>query len=306
MRPSCSFALLLAFAIVGAGAEEPQLSYVDSSMRVVSWRPRVFLYENFLNDTECDHLIAQAKQSNMWKEKDAFNSVYFTEQQTFRDPLLWNIELKMAVITASPPHGGEETMCIHRILPSKEEFNLDEIHHDKVSKEFSSVTILTYLSDVDEGGETIWPCTGKTDKGESVSSSCKTAFDGGARWFNGEKTVVKGVNGQQKKPTPMHADLNAIRDSTHAACGARADGFKDMTHVQPKRGSAAVFFHNDGNGQGDAMAWHTGCRVRKGTKWTMQKFKELPQDWRGHYYDQDKQAKELKELQAKQGGKQEL
>ena len=46
-----------------------------------------------------------------------------------------------------------EPMCIHRIeRASLHEGSVlvDEIHHDKVNKEYSSVTILAYLDDVEE------------------------------------------------------------------------------------------------------------------------------------------------------------
>lgn len=29
----------------------------------VSWKPRAFIFKNFLNDTECDHIIAKASLS---------------------------------------------------------------------------------------------------------------------------------------------------------------------------------------------------------------------------------------------------
>ena len=31
---------------------------------------------------------------------------------------------------------------------------------------------------------------------------------------------------------------------------------------------------------GDPISWHTGCKVYKGVKWTMQKFAEVPMPFR--------------------------
>ena len=41
-----------------------------------------------------------------------------------------------------------------------------------------------------------------------------------------------------------------------------------------------MFWHDLVNGTGDPFAWHTGCGVRHGTKWTLQKFKETPRVFR--------------------------
>ena len=53
-------------------------------------------------------------------------------------------------------------------------------------------------------------------------------------------------------------------------------------HVRPQRGAACVFWTMDETGV-DAASWHNGARVRHraGGKWIVQKFKELPREWRG-------------------------
>ena len=37
-----------------------------------------------------------------------------------------------------------------------------------------------------------------------------------------------------------------------------------------------VFYHDLSTGEGDPLAWHAGCAVAEGVKWTLQKFKETP------------------------------
>lgn len=270
----------------------------------LSWRPRIFQYDNFLSDSECEYLKSQATKSDQFDDAASFNSVYFGFTETFQDKKLWDIEERMAVVTGSPPHRGEETMNIHRILKSDAEDGIDEIHHDKVSKEYSSVTVLTYLSEVEKGGETIWPCPA-TVGGTPLASSCEKAFNVGARWFNGEKTVIKGKMGHQTIKTAAHDDLTRIRDSTSRVCKGESDDGEGFVIVGPKKGSAVVFFHDHTNAEPDPLAWHTGCRVRSGIKWTMQKFKEMPQGWRQPIEDREKKQKLLDELIAKQK-KQEL
>ena len=179
---------------------------------------------------------------------------------------------------------------MHRILPSKQPHNTDEVHHDKVNKEWSSVTVIAYLNDVEEGGETIWPCAGAVGE-RRAAQHCTKAFDAGTRWFDGQQTVVRGVMGQQRAHTAAHASLTELLALTHDGCVDNAAWNASNTTTRPPRsgfvkarahkGDAVVFWHNTLNGTPDALAWHTGCRVRQGVKWTLQKFKELPLEYRG-------------------------
>ena len=43
-----------------------------------------------------------------------------------------------------------------------------------------------------------------------------------------------------------------------------------------KKGDAIVFFHDDMDLTADHQAWHAGCLPKIDEKWTLQKFKELP------------------------------
>ena len=62
--------------------------------------------------------------------------------------------------------------------------------------------MLVFLEDTEKGGETIWPCPGKDSKGKPIKGQCQTAFDGGARWFNGKKAVVNGERDQAAPRLP--------------------------------------------------------------------------------------------------------
>jgi hypothetical protein len=50
--------------------------------------------------------------------------------------------------------------------------------------------------------------------------------------------------------------------------------------TKARKGAAAVFFHDQLDGNPDTLAWHAGCVPLSGDKWTMQKFKELPTKFR--------------------------
>ena len=64
--------------------------------------------------------------------------------------------------------------------------------------------------------------------------------------------------------------------------------------VKPKKGSAIMFWHDNvgfsGLGVGDPLAWHTGCHPYTGTKWTMQKFSEVPMSTRREIHAKEQQT----------------
>ena len=122
--------------------------------------PSIVLMKGFVSDREADHLIAAAKRHRDFNASKAFNSVYFTYGQERQDAVLRRVEERISRVTGSPAHPDEEAMCVHRILPSTSPYNMKDFHHDKVNKPYTSVTVLVYLSDVEIGGGTAFPCIG--------------------------------------------------------------------------------------------------------------------------------------------------
>ncbi len=109
-------------------------------------------------------------------------------------------------------------------------------------------------------------------------------------------------------------DLALLLKRSHDVCkgdvpnNEPSAGITGGVKVVPRKGTAILFHHDQLNGlvisglharclqsglahlfaiflnriyQGDPFAWHTGCKVRGGVKWTLQKFKETPMDMRG-------------------------
>ncbi|XVF15977.1 hypothetical protein REPUB_Repub09cG0202300 [Reevesia pubescens] len=138
-------------------------------VEVISWEPRAVIYHNFLSKEECEYLIKLGKphmakstvvDSETGKSKD---SRVRTSSTTFlargRDKIIRNIEKRIADFTFIPVEHGEGLQMLHYEVGQKY-----EPHYDYFMDEFNTknggqriATVLMYLSDVEEGGETVFP-----------------------------------------------------------------------------------------------------------------------------------------------------
>ncbi|KAL3840175.1 hypothetical protein ACJIZ3_024766 [Penstemon smallii] len=141
----------------------------DQWTEILSWEPRAFLYHNFLSKEECEHLINLAKphmkkstvvDSKTGKSKDSrvrtSSGMFLTRG---RDKVIRDIEKRIADFTFIPAEHGEGLQVLHYEVGQKY-----EPHYDYFLDEFNTknggqriATVLMYLSDVEEGGETIFP-----------------------------------------------------------------------------------------------------------------------------------------------------
>ncbi|XP_076936438.1 putative prolyl 4-hydroxylase 10 isoform X2 [Bidens hawaiensis] len=141
----------------------------DQWVEVISWEPRAVIYHNFLSKEECEYLINMAKphmvkstvvDSDTGKSKD---SRVRTSSGTFlargRDKTIRTIEKRIADFTFLPVEHGEGLQVLHYEVGQKY-----EPHYDYFQDEFNTrnggqrmATVLMYLSDVEEGGETVFP-----------------------------------------------------------------------------------------------------------------------------------------------------
>lgn len=141
----------------------------DQWVEVISWEPRAVVYHNFLSPEECEYLIKLAKphmekstvvDSDTGKSKD---SRVRTSSGTFlargRDKTIREIEKRIADFTFLPVEHGEGLQVLHYEVGQKYEphfdYFLDEFNTKNGGQRMA--TILMYLSDVEEGGETVFP-----------------------------------------------------------------------------------------------------------------------------------------------------
>lgn len=147
----------------GMGKREEQWT------EILSWEPRAFLYHNFLSKEECEYLINLAKphmmkstvvDSKTGRSKDSrvrTSSGMFLRRG--RDRVIREIEKRIADFSFIPVEHGEGLQVLHYEVGQKY-----EAHFDYFLDEFNTknggqrtATLLMYLSDVEEGGETVFP-----------------------------------------------------------------------------------------------------------------------------------------------------
>lgn len=191
-------------------------------VEVISWEPRAFVYHNFLTDEECDYLIDLAKpsmkkstvvDSETGKSRDSrVRTSFGTFLARGRDKTIRNIEKRIADFTFIPADHGEGLQILHYEVGQKY-----EPHYDYFLDDFNTVnggqrmaTLLMYLSDVEEGGETVFPAA----KG-NISS---------VPWWNelsdcGKKGLsVKAKRGDALLFWSMKPDATLDSSSLHGGC----------------------------------------------------------------------------------------
>ncbi|GLT82582.1 hypothetical protein SLE2022_009450 [Rubroshorea leprosula] len=148
--------------------EEEEEGRGEQWVEVISWEPRAFVYHNFLSKEECEYLINLAKphmqkstvvDSETGKSTDSrVRTSSGTFLQRGRDKIIRDIEKRIADFTFIPVEHGEGLQILHYEVGQKY-----EPHFDYFMDEFNTrnggqriATVLMYLSDVEEGGETVF------------------------------------------------------------------------------------------------------------------------------------------------------
>ncbi|KAI3958979.1 hypothetical protein MKX01_023655 [Papaver californicum] len=148
-------------------------SFISSiPFQVLSWKPRAVYFPGFASAEQCDHIIKKAKSNlrpsslALRKGETAENTKGIrTSSGTFisasEDPsgALGHIEEKIAKATMIPRSHGEAFNVLRyeigqRYLSHHDAFNPTEYGPQKSQRVAS---FLLYLSDVEEGGETMFP-----------------------------------------------------------------------------------------------------------------------------------------------------
>ncbi|KAL5073836.1 hypothetical protein RYX36_012820 [Vicia faba] len=189
---------------------------------ILSWEPRAFIYHNFLSKEECEYMINLAKpfmeKSSVVDSKTgkSTESRVRTSSGMFlkrgKDKTIQNIEKRIADFTFIPVENGEGLQVLHYGVGEKY-----EPHYDYFLDEFNTknggqrvATVLMYLSDVEEGGETVFP-------------AAKANFSAVPWWNDLSECARKGLSVKPKMGDAllfwsMRPDATLDASSLHGGC----------------------------------------------------------------------------------------
>ncbi|MCD9640626.1 putative prolyl 4-hydroxylase 4 [Datura stramonium] len=224
--------------IIGFVPESSSSAIINpSKVKQISWKPRAFVYEGFLTDEECNHLISLAK-SDLKRSAVADNESGKSKQSEVRtssgmfiskakDPIVSGIEDKIATWTFLPKENGEEIQVLRYEEGQKYEPHYDYFV-DKVNVARGGhrlATVLMYLTDVEKGGETVFPNAEESPRRRSMAA-----------------------------------------DDSLSECARKGIA------VKPQKGDALLFYSLHPNATPDPDSLHGGCPVIQGEKWSATKW----------------------------------
>ncbi|THG11589.1 hypothetical protein TEA_026613 [Camellia sinensis var. sinensis] len=230
------FSLILLISISSIIYESSSSSIINpSKAKQVSWKPRAFVYEGFLTDEECNHLISIAKTelkrssvadnvsgksklSQVRTSSGMFISKAKAESQPAKAARIWHCailgENGEAIQVLRYEHG-------QKYDPHYDYF-LDKVNVARGGHRIA--TVLMYLSDVAKGGETVFPSA---------------------------------------EEAPHHSSTS---DDDLSECA------KKGIAVKPRKGDALLFFSFHPTAIPDPLSLHGGCPVIEGEKWSATKW----------------------------------
>jgi prolyl 4-hydroxylase len=146
-----------------------------AKVKVLSWTPRVFLVENFLTPFECDYIVSKARpelkrstvvsvnsQAPDVHEARTSKGMFF--QQNSTDLILRSIEKRIAELTMLPEENGEAIQVLSYGIGEEYKPHFDYFDNTTEGGAFCYnrggqriATLIMYLENTEEGGETIFP-----------------------------------------------------------------------------------------------------------------------------------------------------
>ncbi|CAI9118669.1 OLC1v1020265C1 [Oldenlandia corymbosa var. corymbosa] len=153
-----------------------------SKVKQISSKPRAYVYKGFLTDEECNHLISLAK-TELKRSAVADNlsgesklSEVRTSSGMFipkgKDPIIAGIEEKISTWTFLPKENGEDIQVL-RYEPGQKYDPHYDYFADKVNIARGGhriATVLMYLTDVEKGGETVFPNAEESSRRRSMTA----------------------------------------------------------------------------------------------------------------------------------------
>ena len=150
------------------GIDPALVAHRSQNMKVLDWEARIFLFEKFLTAEEADH-IREASERRLARSGVVNNdgssrvSDIRTSSGTFlrrgEDEVVHRVEERIAHWTLLPVEHGEGLQVLKYEKEQKYDAHWDYFFHRNGITNGGNryATVLMYLTDVEEGGETVFP-----------------------------------------------------------------------------------------------------------------------------------------------------
>jgi len=215
-------------------------------------KPRAFVYHGFLSEAECDHMVAistaglhksgvvDAETGGSLISDIRTSSGAFIGRRA--DATIAAIEARIAIWSQIPEDHGEAMQVLRYELGQEYRAHYDYFFHKAGEANNRVATVLLYLSDVEEGGETVFPNTAAPVGRQGDYSACGQ----------------QGLAVKAKKGNALLFWSMKVGGELDGACGcdAGAAAGEGLTAGSRRAGGSS----------------HAGCPVIKGTKWTATKW----------------------------------
>ncbi|URE11390.1 P4Hc [Musa troglodytarum] len=193
---------------------------VQVKPEILSWSPRIILFHNFLSMQECDYLKAIGRPrlavSLGVTSKVRTSSGMFLTSEEQNLPIIQAIENRIAVFSQIPAENGEQMQVLRYKQSQFYSLHFDYFSNVSHTKKGGQrvATMLMYLNDDVEGGETFFPMAAAGEcscGGTMVRGLCVKPSQGDALLF-----WSLGLNGKLD-PDTMHAGCPVLRGEKWSA-----------------------------------------------------------------------------------------
>jgi len=215
-----------------------------SELQVLSDRPRIIYYPDFLSEAEIADILAKGgpmlkpSRTDAGLKQDIRSSVatFFTPEDEMSVPAIRALKQRAFAVTKMPYENQEELQMQRYREPrdanSQKDFYVPHYDSQPEHERKRVCTMIIYLEEPEEGGETIFPMV-------HVNSTIRN------------KHLFSHTTTQEMA-------MNMWRDGM---CEKAARGDSDVLAVKPKRGSAVLFYTLMPDGKLDSHSVHCSCPV---------------------------------------------
>eukprot|EP00798_Chlamydomonas_sp_ICE-L_P013953 gene13954-19889_t len=179
-------------------------------MQILSWYPRVVVFPGFVDKARCDHVIALATkmmypsglayapgEKGSSEQQTRTSKGAFMSSEMDPDGVLGWVEERIAAATLLPRENGEAFNVLQYQNMQHYDSHMDSFDPKQFGPQPSQriATVLIYLSDVDEGGETVFKKEGLNGADRSITD-WRNCDDGSFKYKprRGDAVLFWGVN----------------------------------------------------------------------------------------------------------------